>query len=225
MTSNEICFITAVNDIERYNKSLDTWNNLTVPKGFFVNSLVVQDADSMTEAYQTAMKTSAAKYKIYIHQDVEIWQRDFLQVMVDNFEKNPAIGIAGVVGSVNIPLSAVWWDGELVGAIRDDHTGEMINYLYRRNSYKPIEVALIDGLLLMTQYDVNWRTDIFDKWHFYDLSQCMEFHRHGYKAAVLPQIMPIATHYCGQNYMSGYEEERVKFIEEYGTYIKNSGLI
>lgn len=225
MNPKEICFITAVNDIERYNISLATWNNLTVPQGFSVNSLVVQEAESMTAAYQAGMEASTAKYKIYIHQDVEIMQWDFLHKMIDVFQKNSTIGIAGVVGSINIPLSAVWWDGELAGAICDDHTGEMANYLYRRNSCKPIEVSLIDGLLLMTQYDVNWRMDIFDKWHFYDLSQCMEFYRQGYKVAVLPQIMPMATHYCGQNSMIGYEEERVKFIEEYGPYIKSAGLI
>ena len=211
----EICFISAVTDIERYNKSLSTWQQLTVPNGFTVNSLAIQEAASMTEAYQIGMESSTAKYKVYIHQDVEITQKNFLQVMVDIFRSDANIGMAGVVGSKNIPQSAVWWEGDLVGAIRDDHTGIMENYLYERSGEKCIEAAVVDGLLMMTQYDIPWRTDIFDQWHFYDLSQCMEFRKRGYSTAVLPQIMPGVTHYCGQNAMLGYEEARIKFIREY----------
>ena len=216
MNSFEICFITAVNDIERYNKSLFTWKKLSIPDGFSVNSLVVQGASSMTGAYQMGMRASNAKYKIYIHQDVEIVQKKFLQVMVDVFQSDQRIGLAGVVGSKNIPASAVWWEGDLVGAISDNHTGRMESYLYEHSSKKAIDVSAIDGLIMMTQYDVPWREDIFNKWHFYDLSQCMEYRKKGYSIAVLPQIMPGVIHYCGQNAMIGYNDERVKFIREYG---------
>ena len=61
MKTLEICFISAINDIERYNKSLSTWQQLTVPNGFTVNSLAVQEATSMTEAYQIGMESSTAK--------------------------------------------------------------------------------------------------------------------------------------------------------------------
>ena len=216
MNSLEICFISAVDDIERYNKSLFTWKNLIVPKGGVVNSLIVQNASSMTEAYQMGMESSQANYKIYIHQDVEIIQRNFLQVMVDMFRKNKKIGVAGVVGSKTIPPSAVWWNGELVGAICDDHTGSMEKYLYEHSGKEVIEAAAVDGLIMMTQYDIPWRKDLFNKWHFYDLSQCMEFKKRGYKVAVLPQALPGVVHYCGQNSMFGYDEERMKFIREYG---------
>lgn len=211
----EICFISAVNDIERYNKSIFSWKKLLIPNGFVVNSLIVQDAQSMTEAYQIGMESSQAKYKIYIHQDVEIVQRNFLQIMVKIFQKDKRLGMAGVVGCKNIPLSAVWWEGQLVGAIRDNHTGFMQNYLYEHSGEKAIEAAAVDGLIMMTQYDIPWRKDAFDKWHFYDLSQCMEFKKRGYKIAVLPQDVPGVIHYCGQNSMMGYDEERWKFIYEY----------
>ncbi len=216
MNISEICFISAVNDIERYNRSLFTWQNLEVPAGFVVNSLIVQDASSMAEAYQIGMESSKAKYKIYVHQDVEILQSNFLQVMVDMFRSDKRIGLAGVVGSKNIPSSAVWWEGNLVGMICDDHSGIMKNYLYE-HSEETIEVAAVDGLIMMTQYDIPWRKDIFNKWHFYDLSQCMEFKKVGYNIVVLPQTYPGVIHYCGQNAMIGYNEERMKFIREYGS--------
>lgn len=208
LDENKICFICSVNDTDKYNESLGYWRKLKVPDGMQVESLVIHEASSMTEAYATAMSQSDAKYKIYIHQDVWITHPGFLEVMVNAFMSDTSIGIMGVVGSRNIPASAVWWEGELVGAIRDNHTGAMKPYLYKRNAKHCQEAAVLDGLLLMTQYDVPWRTDIFDKWHFYDVSQCMEFSRRGYKVAVMPQSMPFVTHWCGHNPMNGYDEQR-----------------
>lgn len=216
MDSNKICFITSVNDIDCYNESLSYWQKLIVPIGMSVDSLVVQGASSMTAAYQEGMEESDAKYKIYLHQDVWIKQLDFLQVMVKAFQQDTSLGIAGVVGSKNLPPSVVWWEGDMIGAVYDDHTGIIRPYLYERSFDECSEAAVLDGLLLMTQYDISWRTDIFDSWHFYDLSQCMEFHRHGYKAGVIPQINPGVYHWCGQNPMDGYDKEREKFIREYG---------
>ncbi len=43
----------------------------------------------------------------------------------------------------------------------------------------------------------------------------MEFKKAGYKISVLPQDIPRVIHYCGQNAMMGYDEERLKFIHEY----------
>ena len=215
LDESKICFICSVNDTGKYNESLGYWKKLQVPTGMQVESLVIHGANSMTEAYAAAMSQSDAKYKIYIHQDVWITQLDFLEVMVNSFKSDMSIGIMGVVGSKNIPESAVWWEGELVGAIRDDHTGTMEKYLYERNDRNCQEAIALDGLLLMTQYDILWRTDIFDKWHFYDLSQCMEFYHRGYKVAVMPQSMPSAMHWCGQNPMYGFDEQREKFIREY----------
>lgn len=204
-----------MNDVNKYNESLKYLMQLHIPDGFELESIVVQNAESMTEAYQEAMLNSNAKYKIYIHQDVQIIYRKFIDVVIKCFTENPEYGIMGVVGSSDLPKSGIWWQGRLIGSIRDDHTGIMKNYSYTRNTNKILEAYALDGLILMTQYDVDWRTDIFNKWHFYDLSQCMEFRLKGYKAAVLPQVMPTCVHRCGKNKMIGYEEERIKFLNEY----------
>ena len=52
----------------------------------------------------------------------------------------------------------------------------------------------VDGLLLATQYDLPWREDIFNGWHFYDISQCMEFMKAGYEVAVPWQESPWCDH-------------------------------
>ncbi len=42
-----------------------------------------------------------------------------------------------------------------------------------KNDYE--QVRVIDGLIMVTQYDLPWREDLFLGWHFYDVSQCLEF--------------------------------------------------
>lgn len=217
LNDKKICFITAVNRPETYNRSLRSWRKLRVPKGMTVESCVIQQASSLASAYQSAMTSSDAKYKIYIHQDVEIVDRTFLQMMVREFQAHPKLGLAGVVGSSFLPSNACWWEGHMLGAICDDTNGEMLPYLYHRSTKHYLDAEALDGLLLATQYDLPWREDLFDGWHFYDLSQCAEFHRGGYDVGVLPQREATCVHRCGNvlQTMDGFEEARQTFIKEY----------
>ncbi|MCR5099527.1 MAG: methyltransferase domain-containing protein [Lachnospiraceae bacterium] len=217
LDQSKICFITAVNDDEIYDKCIAHINDLTIPDGMSVETLAVRDGDSMTSAYNAAMNESDAKYKIYLHQDVMITDRDFLAKMKSSFDHDPDIGIAGVVGAKNIPKDGIWWNGSMRGVFTDSHTPdeELHEYKYICNAEVPIEVDALDGIILCTQYDISWREDIFDKWHFYDVSQCREFIRKGYKAVVLPANHSLVEHHCGVASMKNYEDERRKFVAEY----------
>lgn len=216
LNPHKICFITAVNDSEKYNKSLAHNRRLRVPAGMEVESRVITEARSMTEAYQAGMESSDAKYKVYLHQDVLLWDEHFLELMVREFREHPDYGMAGVVGGKNIAPDGVWWHGAMIGSVVDDNDGTMKKYIHECDDKNSMEAAALDGLLLMTQYDIPWRTDLFDKWHFYDLSQCMEFRKRGYKTVVLPGGTPTVMHLCGRVSLDGYDGERLKFIREYG---------
>jgi len=78
------------------------------------------------------------------------------------------------------------------------------------------EVALADGFLLATQADLPWREDLFPGWHFYDVSQCMEFRKKGFKVAVPRQREPWCLHDCGP-VRTGYAfaEARERFCRTY----------
>ena len=177
----------------------------------------MHDAPSMAAGYNRAMRESDAKYKIYLHQDVWIIEPSFLVRLTHIFSCNPQAGIAGVVGSRNVPPSGIWWEGELIGGVIDSQTGTLQANLHQQQAYmhRPVQVMLLDGLILATQYDLTWREDLFDKWHFYDVSQCMEFYRRKLAALVLPQSCPWCIHWCGLNPRIGFEEERKKFVMEY----------
>lgn len=230
LDENLICFISAVNDIDMYNNiCLAAIKKLRVPEGMRVETVVIEGAKSMTEACQAGMEASDAKYKIYIHQDTEILSEDFLEVMVREFKKHPNFGIAGVVGSKSIDAYGRWWETSkeyFAGGIIDN---TRIKGVYETRTYcvdanESIEVRMLDGVVLMTQYDVPWRKDIFDGWHFYDASQVQEFRRQNLHAMVLPGIKPWVKHYCGILLLPGTKAEKeyiaaqVKFTREYGVF-------
>lgn len=82
------------------------------------------------------------------------------------------------------------------------------------------EAFAVDGMLIMTQYDIPWREDLFHKWDFYDISQCHEFRRKGYKVVVLsePDDRASTFHDCGFSKLTNYEEGRKIFCTEYSEF-------
>ena len=212
----KVCFVSCVNNKEKYKEAIAYIEKLTIPKGFSIEYMPLYGYTSITEAYQYACNRSDAKYKIYLHQDVWIIHHDFLVKLIEIFQGNPEIGIAGVVGSATLPANAIWWESpKLLGAIYDDHTGVMQPYKYNGNEQLFNEAMALDGLLLATQNDVAWRKDILKDWHFYDVSQCLEFKRNGYKAVVIGQELPWCVHHCGRKNPENYNQERLRFLDEY----------
>ena len=71
--------------------------------------LTVKDAVSMASGYQEAMEQSDAKYKIYMHQDVFILNRNFLADVLAVFEDDPEIGMIGMVGYEKMSVDGIMW--------------------------------------------------------------------------------------------------------------------
>ncbi|WP_171908954.1 glycosyltransferase family protein [Paenibacillus sp. GP183] len=152
----------------------------------------------MTAGYNEAMRRSDAKYKVYLHQDVFIIHSHFIYDMLSLFRNNANIGMLGVIGAKTIPASGIWWEsGDEVGKVYDSHQGNMALFSASEISGCYETVQVIDGLLMATQYDLPWREDLFQDWHFYDASQCMEFAKAGYTVAVPKQEKPWCLHDSG----------------------------
>ena len=59
------------------------------------------------------MQSCDAKYKIYMHQDVFIHNRNFLKKVIEIFQEDNQIGLIGMVGRKELPeklLVAADWD-------------------------------------------------------------------------------------------------------------------
>jgi hypothetical protein len=80
-------------------------------------------------------------------------------------------------------------------------------------------VSVIDGLLMATQYDIPWREDIIDGFHFYDKSQSLEFYKRGYEVVVPRMENTWVLHLGSQSFTSDYFRLRNKFFKEYSQYL------
>lgn len=217
MKENKIAFITCVNNEDLYQKSLSYIEKLQVPEFMQIEIIAVRGSKSITSAYNDASHKSEAKYKVYLHQDVYIQNTNFIFDILNVFKKDVKIGLIGMVGAKTIPLSGIWWDDNgKVGKVYDSHSGtmELLDFNEIKEMYA--EVTGIDGLIMITQHDLPWREDIFDGWHFYDLSQSVEFIRKGFKVVVPKQQTAWCTHDCGYvNTANGFEGYRKKFLDNY----------
>lgn len=213
---NKICFIACVNNQQLYEESLSYISRLIIPAGMKIDCLSVEGAEGMCAGYQQAMQSSNAKFKIYLHQDVFIQDENFLINIIAHFRSNPECGLLGVVGSESLWMESVWWYMPKAGAIIDEGPDGKLREERLEGAEHPRSVAAADGLLLATQYDVDWREDLFDKWHFYDISQCMEFRRRGYDVQLIGQQQTACIHMCGKGISQhGYQESRISFLREY----------
>ena len=214
----KICFISCVNNETHYQLALHHMNQLEIPEGFEIEHLAIPDAKSMSEGYNRAMKQTDAKYKVYLHQDVSIINKRFIFDMLEVFNQDEQIGLMGVCGVKKMPKNGIWWESnERYGQVIDSHTGVMSLLEFQAVTEKIERVEALDGLILMTQHDINWREDLFNGFHFYDASQCMEFARAGYLVVVPAQKSPWVVHDCGRkpNWQEAYERYRQLFLIEY----------
>lgn len=219
VNDKKIAFIICTNNERWYNECVQYLSRLELPDGFDADVLQIVDAKSMASGYNEGMHASDAKYKIYLHHDVFIIRTDFIKRVILAFEEYPEVGIMGVWGTDKIVQDASYWNHWDCGKV------------YALDAMTPIKVCgpddysegitsakAVDGMILMTQYDVEWREDIFDGWDFYDVSQCFEFTRKGYKVAVFHENEISIMHDCGYSKLVNYNESRAKFCEEYAEF-------
>jgi len=217
----KVAFITCVNNIPLYKKCL-AHLALLDKKGFEVEYIHVEDSSSITRAYNKAMRSSNAKYKIYLHQDVFIVEPLFLHKIHYFFSRASSIGMIGMMGGRGLPMEKdrvmCWSDCRVVfGNVYAPTINAHLKFL----TDKPFERAtVIDGLLMATQHDVPWREDIIDGFHFYDKSQSMEFNKRGLKVIVPRMEKHWVIHWCEMPDIREREYVRLKnkFLNEYRYY-------
>ena len=219
MNDKKICFILCVNNELFFEECCFYLNRLYVPEGYEVEIKPVVGASSMTSGYNSAMKESDAKYKIYMHQDVFIINRYFLSDMLKVFASCENLGMMGMVGTKQIAKDGVMWHSIRCGNVygSDIYLPDVGVNEYRYDLYQDgyDSVEAVDGFLIATCEDIFWREDLFDGWDFYDVSQCFEFLRNGKEIAVPRQVRPWCIHNDGILSLWNYETYREILVKEY----------
>ncbi len=219
MNTKQFAFIICTNNVQYYNECVRYIQDLYVPGGYDIDIICIQDADSMTQGYNAGMQASDAAYKVYLHQDTFILNRNFLHDVLNIFSKDESIGMIGVLGARELPQDAncyLKWDIGAVNAYNGKEVVKLNLNQIKEKEYTPVKA--IDGLIMVTRTDMPWREDFLDGWDFYDVSQSLELDRHGYKVVVPYQDTPWCYHDCGVSKVGQYHFYRRKMIGEYPQY-------
>jgi hypothetical protein len=126
----------------------------------------------MPECYQTAMESSTARFKIYLHVDTHVVYRGMVSELLHLFQTYPRLGLLGVVGSTRLPPSGIFWYnnpshcyGRLWQNSAPGFPASMLGssnhrrlHLMRFRSFVGdyLPAAIVDGFFLATQYDIPW---------------------------------------------------------------------
>lgn len=216
-SDKKILFIICVNDNSWYDESIKYLEDLIVPDGYGVEILPVRNATSMCAGYNYAMNQIKAKYKVYMHQDCLILNKNFIVDVLDIFKDNN-IGCIGMMGVNPLPPNAIWWSSKdrFGRVVHSNYPEEVIELqCYIDSPLKDVDA--VDGLMIITQYDIEWREDIFTGWHFYDISMCYEMRKRGYRVVVPRQDKAWCMHCPSDKLLDdSYEKYRNIYLQYSG---------
>jgi hypothetical protein len=221
LDKHKVDFIICCNN-ELYLEACEKFiRHLCVPEGILVNTIVIRNAKSITAAYQEAMDSSDARYKVYLHQDTFILNPDFIPDFIRIFESHEELGILGVIGATRLNRNgSIYgnWDLGSTLICTSEVTGINQKAEAREISqeYAFAYAEAVDGMLMITQYDVPWRSDILRGFDYYDASCAMEYRRRGYQCGVINSgRTPWTIHDCGHVTPAHITEQKMNFCREY----------
>lgn len=218
MNDKKIAFIICTNNSLMYEECLKYIQLLIIPENYQVDIIAVKDAKSMLAGMDEGRSMTDAKYKVFMHQDVFILNKYFLQNILDIFAMDSDIGLIGMIGSSELPKNGIMWNGTRKGNLFTEYSKDL---KYCDFSWKVsdgvMDVNVVDGLMMITAYDLPFRKDVFDAWDFYDLSTSMEYKKAGYRVVVPSQPQPWCVHDDGTILsVWDYNKYRKLFLELYG---------
>ena len=216
---DKICFITCVNDEDWYSECLLYLQHLEMPEGMQAEYLPIRGAKSMCAGYNEGLRRSDAKYKVYLHQDTLVVNKQLVRDLKALFA-DENIGAVGVIGCRNLPRSGIWWDGmrtygRVLHACEPESVVDSVG-MQPEGAY--MEVEAVDGLFIAMQYDIPWREELFTGWHLYDTSICKEVQRSDKRVVVPNQTEEFWCIHCPKEkpLASDYRGYQKTFLKEYG---------
>lgn len=151
MKDHTILVVVCVNNEELFKQCESQIRNIFVPPGYTVQIFPIRDAQSMASAYNRAL-SYPAKYKVYIHQDTYLINRDMFSTLISLFKENEKLGLIGVAGAQFLPNNGIWWEGKnLVGKVIE----------YRRRNYQLLN---LDQVFMVINHFCQFRQLMVYSW-------------------------------------------------------------
>ena len=220
MNEHKFAFIICTNDNLLLEECIHYINHLSIPTGYELELLTIPDAPCITRGYNEGMNASDAQFKIYMHQDVFLLNKNILGDLLSIFASDPQIGLIGMVGYEKVSPDGIMWhvprSGNLYTRREASLYPDLSSYRYsiQREGYCP--VAEVDGFFMATCRDLPWNTDVLKGWDFYDAFQSIQFLKNGYKVVVPVQNHPWCLHDDNKFLnLSDYNAYRQIFLKTY----------
>ncbi len=221
----KVDFIICTNSDLWYAECVKYIENLIVPDNVEIRVIGVTEASGMAAGYELGRNSSEADYKVYLHQDVFIINRHFIEDIDAVFRLDDRIGVIGMVGNNDVEEQLFshgsWRWGKVIACTGT--TQLLLNPGEIAEEYR--EVDCLDGMILITRYDIPWREDIFNGWHFYDRSICLEYKRRGYLCVVPRQQSPWCVHANGVSELSGWGDDLAVYLKEYQDFFPHGATV
>ncbi len=165
MDTNEIAFIICKNDTSWFEECVRYIHDLYIPEGYTADILSIEDAETVPLAYNAALESSKAKYKIYLREDTFILHRDLIPDILNIFNEDSSIGMIGMVGCQKVSTGEggkQHWD---MGRVYVDDGACVRDCDLRSGQNEKARYAFaeaIDGFLMATQYDLKWKEELVE---------------------------------------------------------------
>lgn len=220
MNVNKIAFIICVLNENQHKECVSCIKKLEIPAGIEVEIVSIRETKSFAKAYNSGLNQTDAKYKVYLHSNVYVINKNLIKDILDIFDIDNSIGIIGIIGAKRLPANGLLLDDiGKVGEVQISCNGVMEHLKYNNIIEKYEIVEAVDGLIMATQIDIRWKEEIFDGSYFYDISECLEFRKNGLKVVVPHQEKVWCIHDFEDdsiNVVQGeIEKYRRVFLKEY----------
>lgn len=182
---------------------------LRVPDDFEAEIIPVAMQKSVAAMNNIGMQASDAKYKVYLRPGTVILHENFIADVVRIFQADAQKAMLGIHGTRRLATSARWKDSVQTGKLLFLDGTRFNGEEFEGDAQ---EVMVLSGELVVTQYDLPWREDLFTGFAYCVEGQCVEFRRKGKTCAVVQQKDDWAV---SEHMVEDGDESRNRFLDEY----------
>lgn len=196
------------------------YNNKKILNNFLLKSLKNQSVDyelilinntankfkSAAEALNYRSKQVKGDYIMFVHQDVDLSSKSWLQEAEEYLNSIPNLGIAGVAGKANKENVLTNISHGIVPKSIGDH-----------QIYSPIEVQTLDECLIIIPKLIfkllKFDEKTCDDWHLYAVDYCLSIKNLGFKSYIIPMSL---YHLSEGSFSDKYYSTVKKLINKHG---------
>lgn len=148
---------------------------------------------SIFEAYNIGINRSTGEILVFLHDDVLFQTLGWGPIVQELFESNLNMGLLGIAGSpIKTKMPSPWWEGpnciRIVQHYNNNKVSEDKNYGFENKII--VEVAAIDGVLMIMKHDDNMKFDEnLGGYHNYDMDLSIKYFKLNKKVFVTSQIV------------------------------------